>query len=424
MKIILRLFNILIIAIAAAAAACLFIMPSLTFNSNIGVNVKALSEFVPDTEYTEGIDIVSLLGTDTIHVGVKFELKPDGMSRIMKGDRNIVNQELIAKNINGITKELDEPVTLITEYFVRTNVRKIVETEIYNQVDAAREKFASEYPGEETASLTTEDILDSVGIDDEYYNNFAYNLYMAADQEGATIDSVSDVLFAQVDEALARAEDSNAVNSSDFNDETKDALKENITTIFTQLELIKDDGTLNRISQISYAYLTKFIKTQLAGKVSEEVLAQKAEETLPNYSNRLIAEYVYNQLPDTVYQIIGYIGMGFYIGMFVFAGVWALLLIITLIKTFTRKPWTKFGVWFWIMGGLQLILGIGLTVLGKFVLPTLDISKLGLPLKSIIIATRTYLLIPSILFGVCIVIAIIYAIFRSIAKNNEARRVG
>lgn len=422
MKIVLRILNVVIMTIAGLAAAFLFIMPSLTFNSNIAVDVGMLARFVPDTEYSEGIDIVSLLGTDTIHVGVKFELRPDGMLRIMKGDREIVNKELIAKNINGITGELEEPIDLITEYFVRVNIKKIVEQQIYEQVDAAREKFANEYPSEETASLTTEDIMDSVGIDDEYFTNFAYNLYTAADQEDATIDSVSDVLFEQVDEALARAEDSNAVNSSDFTDDAKAGLKENLAQVFNQLNLVNEDGTLKRISQISYVYLTEFLKSELSGKVSESVLAQKTGETLPDYSKRLIAEYVYNSLPDMVYQIIGYVGTGFFVGMFVFAAIWGLLLIITLIKTFTRKPWTVFGVWFWIMGGLQVILGIGLTVLGKFVLPKLNISQLGLPIKSAIIATRTYLLIPSILFGACIVLAIIYAIFKHIAKSNEAKR--
>ena len=124
--------------IAGVAAACLFIMPSLTFNSNIALDVETFAQFVPDTEYSTDLNIVELLGTDTIHIGIKFELKADGMQKIMKGDREIVNQELIAKNINGITKELDKPITLITEYFVRVNIKKIVSEQIYNQVDQSR----------------------------------------------------------------------------------------------------------------------------------------------------------------------------------------------------------------------------------------------------------------------------------------------
>ena len=408
--------------IAGVAAACLFIMPSLTFNSNIALDVETFAQFVPDTEYSTDLNIVELLGTDTIHIGIKFELKADGMQKIMKGDREIINQQLIAKNIDGITDELEEPIALITEYTVRTVIKKIVSTEIYNQVDAARQKFAEEYPTEQTASLTTEDIMDEVGMDDLYFTNFAYALYTAADQEDATIDSVSDVLFAQVDDALAMAEDSNAVNSSEYSEDSKVELKNNLETIFNQLNLVNEDGSIKRISQISYVYITEHLKNELSSKVSASVLAQKATETLPEYADRLIGEYVFNQMPDSVYKIIGYVGMGFYIGMFVFAAVWALLLIITLIKTFTRKPWIRFGVWFWIMGGLQLILGIGLTVVGKFVLPKLDLSMLHLPIQSIIIATRTYLLIPSILFGVCIAIAIIYAIFKHVARSNEAAR--
>ena len=102
-----------------------------------------------------------------------------------------------------------------------------------------------------------------------------------------------------------------------------------------------------------------------------------------------------------------------------------LLILITLIKTFTKKPWTVFGPWFWVIGSIQLTLGISLTVLGKYILPNVKIKAGSIPIKSVILAPRTYTLIPSLIFIACIVIAFIYGFFKrslkkEIRQNKEA----
>ena len=65
-----------------------------------------------------------------------------------------------------------------------------------------------------------------------------------------------------------------------------------------------------------------------------------------------------------------------------------------------------------------LVLGLGLTIVGKFFIGKLDLSKTGLPLKHIILAPRTYALTTSIIFLASIGFAIIYAILRAIAKKT------
>ena len=148
------------------------------------------------------------------------------------------------------------------------------------------------------------------------------------------------------------------------------------------------------------------------------ILEQGADEETGAYGDRMVTIYVETMLPDTFYQIIGYTCLGMFIGMFVFAAIWVILFLITLFRTFSHKPWTIFGPWFWFFGFFQLVLGVGLTIVGKVILPRYNIPLGDLPIKSFVLAPRTCALIPSLIFGACIVLAIIYGFFKRPVKRE------
>ena len=402
-------------AIALAATIFLFAAPSLSFNSNIGIDVTTFSELVPETEYSTNFDIPKILGTDSIHVGIKFSLKPDGVKEIMNGERDTINQRIVSDNVDDMLKELHTPVDLITDYAIRSIIKNIVKEQITQQIDNAREEYQKK-SGQELES-TTPEIMEEVGIDDVYFTNFAFALYDSADAEDATVDSVTETLYEQIDEALIRAE--NYIDSSSYNETAKTAIKDNLVNTLTSLKLVEDGGKVTRISQISYMYLSDYLKKELEKKGSTEDLERKTGETYSDYSDRLLRVFVFTQIPDVFYAAVGYVSLALFIGMFVFAAIWAFLFLWTLFKTFTKKPWTFFGPLFWILGLVELVLGLGLTVAGKFILPKyFDIASLGLPIKSILIAPRTYALIPSMLYLACIVLAIVYVCFKVPAKQE------
>ena len=297
-------------------------------------------------------------------------------------------------------------------------MRSTIKDQIKQQVQAGIDNY--EEKSGQTVPSTAEEIMEESGMDDAFFQNFTLALYDALNADGATVESASNVLYQQIDEALAMAEDTEMVDSSSFGDETKTTVQNNLVSILTELKLIYDGNKIKKISEVAYVYLSDFIKTELNGKVDPSELEQQAAETNGDYADRLLNLYVITLLAQTpaIYDVISYTTYALYIGLFVFAALWALLIIITLIKTFTKKPWTVFGPWFWIIGGLQLVLGIGLTVLGKIVLPRIDISALNLPLTSVVLAPRTYALIPSIIFGACIVIAFIYGFFKRSVKRS------
>ena len=82
MRTILRVLNVVIMVLAAAAAVFLFMPPSFAFTSRITINVDSFSEFVPETEFSKDIDIAGLLGTNELFVGIKFKLDVAGITTL------------------------------------------------------------------------------------------------------------------------------------------------------------------------------------------------------------------------------------------------------------------------------------------------------------------------------------------------------
>ena len=430
MKIAVRIFNAVIMALSLVATVFLFASPTFSFNSHVALDVNTFAKFVPDTQYSKNINIVELIGTDEIHVGIKFSLNPMGTADIMGGSRDKINDQIVSSNVDEMIAILHDPVDLITEYSIRTVIKSTIIDEVTKQVTAAIEKARE---GNSSApKYEAEDIMDEVGMDDVYFTNFANSLYDSANQDTSTVDSVSDVLFTQIDEALAKAEESNEsnlaaakVDISGFSEETKTQIKDNLLQVLNELKLVEDGGHLKKISSLSYIYLAEYLKGELTGKVEEGYeLEQKVGETSPDYADRLLKKYVFVQMPDMFYTMVGYVSLGLFIGLFVFTLIWVLLFIITLVKTFTKKPWTLFGPWFWIIGALQLVLGLGLTIFGKVIFPTLNIPYGSLPINTVQFAPRTYALIPSILFIAAIVLGIVYAFIKHAAKKEYQQEVG
>ena len=414
MKIVIRILNVLIMAISVAAGIFLFMPPAFSFNSKVTVNVSTFSQFVPETEYSKDIDIPGLLGTDSIYVGLRFELDAKGIMDMKDGDKEKINESLISKNLKEAINLLHEPVDLITDFTIRANIKRLVAEQVTTNVD----KAVQEYNTKMGLNNKTEDIMEDCNINDEYFTNFSNALYDSANSDGATVDYVNEVLLDQVNEALRRAERAGAADTSSFGDEQKQALSESFVGVFSSLNLIEEDGVhLKKISAIAYMYLADYLKGQLTSSHDEATLARQSGENDEAYADRLLELFIKDKMPDLFYKIVGYVSLGLFIGLFVFAGVWGILLLITLIKTFTKKPWTIFGFWFWIVGVVELIIGFGLTAITRLVLSKFDVSQFGLPIKQVLVSIKTYALVPSILFVVMIVIGIVYGFFKKACKK-------
>ena len=422
-RLIIKIFNCVIMAVAAVATIFLFASPSLSFNSRIDVNVEKLSALIPENDYSKDINVVESLGTDTISVSLKFKIYAGDITKTMKDDRERINKVLIDDNVQDIASELHEPVKLITEHGVRTVVRRISEDQMKSYVDSSREKYEEEHPSD--PKTTTEAIMDMVGLNDRYFDRFTNTLYETANADDANLTAVSNVLFNAIDDILVKAKNMGAkVDNTSFTEEKRDEVKGKISDVFGQLSLIKDEeGHLEKISEVAFVYLNNFIKKDLKkGGTLDPKYEQKTGEQLEDYTDRLLGEFVREKLPDVFYKVVGGVSIGLFIGLFIFTLTWVGLILITAYRTFLSKkkgPWTFFGPWFWLVGILQVVLGFVLTYVGKVVLPSkFDIGSLNLPISNVLVAPRTYCLVPSILFFVCIGLGVVYLVLKILFKKK------
>ena len=424
MRLIVKILNCAIAALALAATICLFATPSLSFNSRIDLDVAKLSQFIPDTEYTHDLDVPKLIGTNTVSVALKFKVMPGDVTKIKTGDQEKMNELFINENVRDVVNELHTPVELMTDQTIRSVLRRVVKEQITNYVDKAVQDYKDKHGGE---GAETEDVMDSIGYNDNHFKKFAGSIYDVANSENPTFTSLNDVLFEQIDETLAKAKKVGAkVDTESFSEEKRAELKNSVKNVIEPLNLIKEDGEhLVKISLLPYAYLTKFVKDQLSKKgVSEEVLAQKSNEDMRSYSDRLLGEFVRDNMPEVFYTGVGYAGLGLYIGLIVLTIAWVGLAVVILLKTFVTK--TKllniFYPFFFILGIFQLVLGFGITYAAKVVLPSkFDISTLNLPVSKVLMAPRTYALAPSIIFIVVIGLLIVSFILGKIFKAEPKK---
>lgn len=448
MKSVVRIFNLIIMAVSGLAAALLFINSTLTFNSRISfdnefinnyfstvverINQPTQSETDPVLKepFINEINVTKILGTDHVNLKVQFDLSFGEINTLMgKLDKELVNQELLDKNLSSIFADLHEAVNILTEYTARTALRSVAKKEIYKQVRKSLEDTG--YPS------TATDIMDEVGMNDNYFRGFAKTLYDAAnipdnpstakEDDGCSVNKFVQTIKSQLEDVLGEADKitGGKVNKEAMlnNPDLDNELRNGFISVITAADLIQSDGeTFVKMEKAAYVFLAKILKEQLSSTVSPGELEPQAGESREAYAERLSKLYAHNMLPDVFYTIIGYSSLGLFIGVIVFAVIWLVLIVITLIRTFSsKKPWTIFGPWFWIVGSLQVVLGLALTIFCKFYLPSMSFMQRALegsPIKSIAVAPRTSMLIPSMIFLGMIVFAIIYTIIAHPVKKE------
>ena len=416
-KLISRLFSLVIAATAVVATVLLFTLSPLSFNSKVVVDVATISKAIPETDYTKNINAKDLLGTEEIQVGVKFSMSLDDISKAKAGDKEVMNDRLLKENLDGVLETLDNAIDVLADNTIRTALKSTISEEIKKQIENARP---------EDAPYTTEQIMTALDIGEEYFRGFTSAMYAEANRDGATADSVSTVLLEQTGEVMMRAEKGGYIKSSAFTDEQKNAVKDGLDKILGQLNMKNDDGTIKHISDLPYIYSINFVQKELTGKVDASELAQKSGESLRQQSDRLLELYVFDLMPSTFYTVVSYISLGILIAVFVLAGIWLLLAVYEVLSFLFPKA--KFRLiklvlvpLFFIASIVQIGLGFVLTGVFKYVLPkSLDIASLGVPVKEVILVPRTFALGTSIVVIITIALLMVGFVLKKIAYGNKA----
>ncbi len=421
MKLISRIVNLVIAATAVVATVLLFTLAPLSFNSKIVVDVDTIAQAIPETDYTKDIKASELLGTEEIQAGIKFSLSFADVKEAKGGNKEVMNDRLLRGNLKSTLTTLEEAIDVLADNTIRKALNTTIKEEVKKQIENAKAD------NEQAKNKSADDILELLDIGDSYFTNFTIALYSEANRNGATADSVGNVLLEQTGEILMKAEKSGFVKSSAFTEEQKNAVKDGLDKILDQLDLKNSDGTIKPLSDIPYLYAIKYIQKELTGKVSDDQLQAQSGETTRAHSNRLLELYVFDLMPEQFYTVVQYVSLGVIIAMFVLAGIWLFLAAYEVLAfLFPKAKFVLIKLFLWplftIASIVQIVLGFVLTGVFKYVVPeAFDISTLKIPVKEVILVPRTFALGTSIVVIVTIVLLIVSFALKKIAYQDEGK---
>ena len=415
MKTVLRILNLVIVALCGVSIYFMNFSPTLSLYANAGLEVSSFQKLLPESDYTKDIDLKSMLGTEELHIPVSFSFGIADVFAIMGGNETLFNTKVVINNIDEIYNTVEEPVDLITRFSVRSVIKSVLKKEITTQVQAAADQYG--------AGSTASDIMDEVGMNDNYFSDFAITLYDAINEDGATVSSTSQVLLNQIEDVLAKAETTGAVDISSYSEDAKNNIRANYSNARASVGLIKEDGNhLYKVSEMVMTYFSEFLKSNLKGTVEDSELERQEGEALSAYVKRLLAKTVFRMIPEVAYQGIKLGATITAITFIVLLVIFGFLALFTLIKTFSpNKPWTFFGPFFYIGGLVLITLGLGITVFGKYIFPMLNLlPNPTVPfLHSLGLGVRTFALVPSLIFVGFFVFAMVYDGIKGSAKRNS-----
>lgn len=416
---VIRFLNILYLAIAATAITMYFAVPFIKVDAYVTINKEEITTLLEKTDGAEGLTVSDIFSEDEeITASINLDLAPSIIIKAFSDEADdIINKNLIEENIKSIVDSLKEPIRRVAEAILKKTGKDLIKNELQN------------------AGLSIEN------ISDEQINQSADKILEAAKAEGATVDSVANTVKEEVDKILMEA----GVSTELDIEEIKSKLEEELS----KYGAIKEDGTIQNVDIITGSFLYDILSdpnSPLNGGGSNSSNSSNSSSTstieaksLPNvvvynedtpsgeltpeqkYAEveNLLAAQIKAKLPDQFIAVSTNVFKGMLFVLILFVGSWLVLLILILSRTFRHKKcYIKIRLWFWAIGFLQLILGVGLVIASKFSFKLINSSGViiaplnGTMFSNMNFTVTTAMFIPGILFIALIPISIIYKHFR------------
>ncbi|MDY6275900.1 MAG: hypothetical protein SPL75_00190 [Bacilli bacterium] len=418
MKTVLRIFNIILIALSAVAISFIVFTPLLEMNVNYTVQTTDL-ENVFKGKLGEGEDSISeeelhdIIVTETHGDGIKFslslKLEREGLKKMRDGTnddrlnalRDIVFKPVIQQVIDN--EEIKGVVNSLAKTMAKKMAKKTIREEIFNHLTGEDEK--------------TNEFLENAGINDEFLDAQVEHIYDALTTDGATVsgvvNSVIDVLVATTNQFRNaegdeydewRASDNNMSEEELRGSDMVNQITETLTKALEDNNLADENGNILSVDEAlamiieqmmnqggsgdssssgssepepepePSIILRHFENTSTSSSQSEE--EKKVDENKKTLSE-VISEAAWKTINDNVFKdentkttiadALSYTGKYGVIAEYVFMGMWAILAIFAFIKIFAKKkPYVYMGFFWWlaivIFGLIELVFGAMLFV--------------------------------------------------------------
>lgn len=428
MKILLKILNLVYLVIAAVAITCFCTKPYIEVNGGYKVQGEQIAEFLPSEveSYLTKEEIKAIVDEKEVKVTLNIAVPA-------KLVFNFKDKEATTKTINEmidttVENTINELKPTINELSVAIS-KKVANSIIYQAI----EKYTEQYKSDPALSDVGE-ALTEAGIDGPYIENFTEQVYQKLSEDGATIDSVMTVVNYQLADVVSKLETSNIIpagSGAEVTAASTDEIKNEMETYFKEFGICDEEGNILDVDAAMESLLCGLLDTLIkpdgeGGGESKLVLrGEPTEEDIEETESELtvkVRQLIHKYIDDI--DIPGYVtqyGLYIFIVTMVLILPWAILALVSLIRTIRRKCWVK--TWYvFTFAFIQLILGVVLTVATANFLPkiadVLPLGDLNSVLSSLTLSVKTSSFIPSILYLVMIPFGIVYAIFAHKVKKQ------
>lgn len=403
MKNVLRIFNIILIALSAIAIGFVAFTPLLKMNLDYTVQTTDL-ENVFKGKLGEGSDSISdeelhdIIYTSIGDDGIKFSLELKLESKGMKKMQNATNEQRIETLYDEVFKPIikqvidNQEIKAVINNLARTMAKKMAKKTVKEQI---KDHIASADDKENP------EFLNNVGITDQFIDDQVDILFDSITKEDATISDVA----ASVVEVLVNTAESIAINSLDDSykeggdnyvdpasyqtDEFKETVETQLKDMLVENNLADENGNILSVDEALALVIEQMMNqassSSSSSSSSEEshdslVYAhyeglseeeQKTEENKKTLSD-VVSDAAWSLINDNVFKdestkntIGDVLGMVSQYGMYVqyaFMGMWGILAIFALLKIFSKKkPYVYMGFFWWVaiilFGIIELVFG-------------------------------------------------------------------
>ena len=403
MRNVLRIFNIILIALSAIAIGFIAFTPLMQMNVDYTVETTDLENVfkgkldsanggVTDQELHD--IIVEQTGGDGIQFSLSLKLESKGMKKMRDASNDERIQALYDEVFKPVIQQVidNKEIKAVVNELARTMAKKMAKKTIKDQI-------FSHLVGEDDKSKS--DFLDNAGVTDEFLDQQVDSIYNALTAENASISSVADSIINvlkdtthQFQNATGAEYDSYSEGGSNYtSDEEIDAKKEEIeNTLKESLEannLADEDGNILSVDDALALIISKMMDEANASTSSSSSSEDKEESiVLHHYADSsdedakteenkktlsdVISDAAWKVINDNVFKdestkntigdMVGLVSKYGMIVQYVFMGMWAILAVFALLKIFSRKkPYVYMGFFWWfaivLFGIIEVVFG-------------------------------------------------------------------
>lgn len=436
MKLVVRILNIIYLAIAAVACITIFTTPLLSFNGTLTMDKSMVTTLIypsvkdyfdSEDEFKTTLDFGEGKDTIVMNLNVSFT-------------NSIIFQYKDKENTSKVLTDQLTPLVNETITKLEPSINNMAEKIVVKAAKGPLKNAINEQVNNINGSVTAED-LEAWGIDEEFVEEFVEEVFSIIVDGGGTVEELLETVTEKIDEVCSILQEHGVEGFEDYDSSTVDSMtedvKQEIVDALTEAGFCDEDGNIIPIEEYLYNLLggdgseegegesedeeeSKVFKLR-ALTPEQEAKKKEAHDKLVVKITELLANELYKlDLPSKV-EAIGPFGIG---ALFVLALPWLIFAIITFIRTLTKK---RIVTKTWVVmtfASISLMLGVVLTIVSKYVMPKIpgmlpdSVGQIKNFLSIITVTVKTCALTSSILYLVLIPYSIVYKIFARKAKRQ------